>query len=302
MKSIDGQVGRFDYNRSEGVFAYSLEANQLAMNGRSIGVGAFIGTVQGDFWSIEQATVGDLSLSADILKEPHSMEGQLLRRAFGRYFIGWVAGRYFFSTGRFLGQVNLFELSLSKLRDWKVTRALARKVPIKGELKGTGQVMIEAPLSDGRPWHAEIDLDTSVKGLSLDDIAFQDIDALKMALSEEGISFKNGRTAILQSQVYLHWSEIQVNPWVGSYAANKLDFRMPTTSVPWFFRILNKWQPRDWMAVQTFLSGWGPQLEGQLTIASVSSLTSARVQLKDGSYRVGGRSYLLRDTVIDYTA
>lgn len=301
LSSVEGHlVGNVNYNRSEGLFAYSLEADQLKVNQHQLGKAALIGSVQGDFWSVQQATLGDLTLSADILQEPTRWRVNFLGARLGGVLLAGLQGDYSLDSGKFLGQVNLFELSLSKLRDWKATRALARKASIKGNLKGIGTISVTAPLSEGSPWHAEVALDASVRGLSVDDIAFRDIQSLKVLLSEEGISFKNAYTSVASANLHLQWSEIKVNPWRHEYAMDSLLFRMPSASIPWMFKILHKWAPRDWTAIQAFLSGWGPNLEGTIKVTSASTLTSASIHIKDGNYRLGGRSYLLRDTLIDF--
>ncbi len=302
LKSVSGQLhGRVDYERTSGLFRYAFEANQLAVNGKNLSKGAFVGTVQGNFWSIEQARLGDFALSADVLKETNRWRVNFLGARLGGVLLAGLQGDYSPTTGIFSGQVNLFELNLAKLRDWKVTRAMARRTSIKGNLKGAGSIVVTAPLSNLRPWHTAIELDTAVKGLRIDNIAFKDIEGLKMSLSEKGLSFKNGHTAILDQQVQLRWAELKINPLSGEYAADRLFFHLPTKSIPWLFRILHKWQPRDWSAVQALLSGWEPALEGELKFTSASSLTSATVQLQEGSYRIGGRSYSLKDTSIEYS-
>ncbi len=302
LKSVEGQlVGSANYDRTEGRFEYSLEADQLKVNTHHLGKGAFVGSVQGDFWSIDQATIGDLTLSADILQEPKRWRVNFLGARLAGVLLAGLQGNYALDTGIFTGHVNLFELSLSKLRDWKVTRAMARKASIRGELKGTGTILISAPLAEVRPWHTEVALNTNLRSLSIDDIAFQDIDNLKLLLTEEGICFKEAATTIAASNVHLRWSAMKANPWRHEYAIENLQFQMPSKSIPWMFKVLNKWAPRDWSAVQTFLSGWGPNLEGSLKLLSASALTSASMQLKDGNYRIGGRTYRLQDTLIDYS-
>lgn len=162
------------YERSEAVFWYRLTSDLLSLNHHAYRDFSLIGSMQDANWNIDQLNFNDVSISAELQKQPDYWKIQFLGLKYGRALLLGMEGTYSPHDERIDARINLSEVDLSAFAS----------LPVRGKWKGSGKLTIDLAMAPKRyPLHA--DLSGSLRGCMINGIPINDTEQVRLSVSAD---------------------------------------------------------------------------------------------------------------------
>ena len=161
------------YDGTPPTLSYVVKGDDVIFNDHSFHEVSLAGSVQGDNWVVDQLKLDDLSFAADLHRYPERWKINFLgMRCAGALMMG-LEGNYWMDSNRMQGRINLLEANFSQFDTWEMTRYVARRFPLRGELRAQGNIEVQVMPSPS--WaHITADLDASLRAVQLGGVSLND--------------------------------------------------------------------------------------------------------------------------------
>ncbi|MCE5316211.1 MAG: hypothetical protein LLG04_02455 [Parachlamydia sp.] len=129
-------------NRSTSL-TWRIAGEDLELNGKQCEWFLLEGKKRDNSWSIDQLVLDDLSLAADLSRQPEGWKVNFLGMRIKEALLLGLEGEYQAGSNVFDSKVNLLELDLGKLSEWPSLREFVSQMRPDGHWRGTGELHLE---------------------------------------------------------------------------------------------------------------------------------------------------------------
>lgn len=307
IESAKGQFkADFSYDCARSTLNYRLEGKDVAFENRNLRKFLFSGFKRGDYWSVDQMQLDDISLAFDVLKQGPLWNINFLGAKLGDYLLLGMEGQYSDDDSHLEAKINLFEGDLANLNQEPLFRHLFSSNIIAGQIKATG--ILHATFDQKMPYGVRLNL--QMKG-SLNRMRFNDIhlDRVKNVSfgfdSSKGFNIQNVNVGlksnenILRGDLFLQAANFDTT--THEILIDGLHFDIPAKSLDWMAQHLQKIFPnkvkKPFADALRSAKSHG-SLQGILRLAHADSYSSLCLNLNDGLYCFMGEDYELTGTTI----
>lgn len=239
LKSAQGRfVLSADYDRETPKFSYLLRGEDVAFDERKFQKIALKGSVRHNNWMVDQLSIDDVSIAADVLHLPERWKVNFLGVRCGRALTLGLEGNYFQDKGAFEGHVNLLDVHLQQLQNWKPAHKFVEQFLPKGEVRAQGPIVL-THLSAPDWFDAKIDLHAQLRSVELAGLRLRDTPRLAMRYtSQQGWVVENLSTALVSARhtnrnIPIEIRRIAYNNPNHRFAIEGGNFQLPKGSLGW---------------------------------------------------------------------
>ncbi len=172
LDTITGELElSIDYDPSTSKFLFDLIGQDVNFDEYEVKKLHLNGNKRGKTWVVEQLNLDDLSIGAELALEDNVWKANFLGIRSGDSLLAGLNGTYNEQTQSIEGKVNLLEIDLAHLDEWKTFSPFINEFYPQGKLKGAGDFKLSKDLQKDK-WNVDtlLDLDLNdvvLKGLPL---------------------------------------------------------------------------------------------------------------------------------------
>lgn len=309
MPSAEGDFSvSLSYDRTIPTFTYKVMGHEIKLYDQTVHHAYLAGSVQGDNWLVDHLKIDDLSVAADVQAQGDKWKINFLGVRATRALTMGLEGDYDPEEETFTGRVNLFEVNMSRLKEWHVTRRFAEAYDPKGDVRAQGRLV--AVLCPSPDWcHIQGDFETLFRSIEIGGIRFRDAQHVATRFdSDRGLSLQKIQTALLPSRSSDKPVEIRIDQVSYNIAQNELSvdggsFKTPHGPMGRLAEALKaKWGnlafqvTRDLFDKVVSKDGIGGRFSFQLAPGT----SSVQLGLDSGVYFYNNHPYVLKDFLATY--
>jgi hypothetical protein len=195
-------------NRDENL-KFHITGNEIILDDRKIEHFLLMGQKKNKQWIVDELVLDKLSFSCEMSFEDHFWDIHFLGAKMGDDFLGGFSGKYYPHLYHFVGNIDLIEIDLRSLGEYKFLEKTFSLLRPSGLLKGHGNLEIEK--LDSRDFGYHLYIESEGKNLSLNDLSLNDIQNFSLTFNDHsGLSIDNLKI-VSQDQLLLDLPKIQFN-------------------------------------------------------------------------------------------
>lgn len=225
----------------------------------------------------------------------------------GKSLLVGIDGAWQQGEAKIHAHVNLFEIDLDTIGEWKLAEHLLGNFLPKGKLKGTGELVFSKKPSEKEGWTIDALLDTSLRGVAVKGLEFGDMDHLSIHyLSEKSLSLRNANGKILSQtspgDFSFNLSQMSYDFASETLALDGLKFAIDARRLPWLKSTLfTLGSPLINDSAAKMIEGLKTSgtITGSLNYQSSLSSRLFDLTLADDTYTVFGKEKELKDISIE---
>lgn len=289
----DFQVS-IDYDAKTSLLNYKATASDVAVGEHRYQKCALQGKKKGATWAIDQLLLDDTSIAADLTRMTNSWKVNFMGLRIGQSLLVGLEGDYSDAEKVFEGKVNLFEVDLSKLKEWPSLVKFQGENNPKGHFRGTGQVHLESKLTGKRNWNLEFVLNGTVRDPQFRNLAFQDSQNISLHfVSDRGLTLRNIHTALKEGEGarvlgLLDVEKIDFDTSTDALSLERFHFNFPVENVFFTVQRLKESFPNaiseEWNRIVNRLKD-SNNLEGTFDLKKSNEGAVVELSLPEGKYR-----------------
>lgn len=290
---FDGNLGKFEFDvTGKDISLDQYQFKELSLNGYK----------QGNRFSIEQLALDELSLSSELLKEGPLWKIDFLGLKVGKSLLVGIDGSWRQGEPKIHTHINLFEIDLDAIGEWKQIHHLLGNFFPRGKLKGTGELVFSRKSTGKEGWSIDALLDTSLRGVAIKGFEFSDIDHLSIHyLSEKSLLLRHAEGKIFSKTspgaLTFNLSQMSYDFSSETFAIDGLHFALDGNKLP---LLLAFGPPLINDYAESLIEGLKTQgiISGSLNYHSSLSNRSLDLILADGNYTLLGKERQLKGILI----
>jgi len=285
------------YDVEEDLFVFNAEGQELTFDTHKINEGVLIGKKQKSCWTIEQLRLDQFSLSADVEVIDSQWKIGFLGFRLEECILAGFSGVYDTSNHIFDGEINLLEVEIEKVNEWK---PLLTSHNIKGSLRGSGSLFLDlGDFSTWGRWKSRFQADLKnmqVAGMPLSDT----IGASISVISDEEIVIENIHTALLDAenrseQAAINLEKLRVDFTARTLNIENMAFAIVAPNLGWIAdSIQQRFKEEKLTAIVRNLKDTDT-VQGKLDCQVTADDFSVRISLDEDDYSYQGKTHHLSE-------
>lgn len=294
------------YNQPQSTLHYSIQGKEAAIANHQFSQVVLNGKKQGDIWSIDQLLLDEISLAAELKKQPENWKVNFLGIRLGDSFLLGMSGNFNEQEKLFKGRIDLFEASLHNYYAWNRSKDALDQDRLKGILKGSGDIIIKSE-KNSSSLQLESNLIFSAKGVEGYGWKLQDIAKIFCRYnSEEGIVIDHidaHINPIEQSQAvaFINLDRLHIDLKRHMLNLKGLHFSIPPSNLRTLSNSIQKISFFDPTIFEKLSLYHDENLEGSVDLSFSKSGLSLHLSLKDAMYVLQNNTHEIKQFTFDYT-
>lgn len=295
LKTAEGDF-RVDvqYDQPSSLLTYHVTSQDCNVGKYAFNQCLLKGRKKGNTWTIDQLQLDELSFAAEVTEKDNLWDVNFLGLRYGKSLLLGLSGKYNPVDTLFKGHVNLLEIQLEHLNEWKKLVAFADQWNPKGELRGTGPLKIE--FGKGKSGlHLETSLNATLQQGEIQGIPFQEIKNFSCDFtSDRGLTIRGMKTALIDpisqdTRADLDLKKFEYSAINHDFILEDLRFNIPAKQLQW---VVSQIQDRFPILTNTDVAHViksENSVEGAFHFSSQSQV--AQVTFPAGKYQFNGNEY-----------
>lgn len=307
MNALKRASGNFlvnlDYDKTRSHFNYSMTGKEIEIGSYKFDTAVLKGTKNGNFWSIEELKLDEISLAADITNLDEYCKINFLGIQMGSCLLVGLEGEYRPKELAIYSQVNLFEADFKHLNEWPRCKRFVEEFKPKGVMQATGELKVQFREESPLPT-LDLLLNASFKECQMMGLMFKDAEKVSCHyLSDQGVIVRGFKTEIIDTESSLDIDKVEYDLKNHAFLTENLQFKIPAKNLLSFTDRFEKAFPHLFSKhVLNTLSGLKKKdfFEGMLSFEFSKPHYALSLSLKNGLYHLFGRDHKIEDFVLDY--
>lgn len=305
VKTINQAKGIFNlalhYEDKNDVLDYQMDGHQIGFNTSKYENFYLKGKKHQNRWNIEQLTLDNLSLSADLHSQNDELGIDFLSISYGPSFVLGLEGVFLEKQSRLNATIHLLETNLADLNQYPALKDFTTQWPLKGLLKGKGKLSIT--FIDKAPWYiVDTDMQAHIERFEINQLPLSLDKTIGIGLKSSrhfeikdmSSSLKAGET----TQAAFNIDCLDYDLLQNQMTCSKLAFNIPSHHLEDVGTKLHRnfpdlIDPRLKELLQTIKSDGN--LKGSLMIHKSPNTSSLEMRLDEGLYNFRKKQYHLTD-------
>lgn len=148
LNNVKTAAGLFDvfisYNSEMDLTYCKVDVNNLVFAEKTFEKGAFKGFYRDRKWIIENLSLDDYAISAELSRNETCFDIHFLGIRWRQCLMAGMQGKYFPNDEKFEGSINFLEIDLEHIKEWNFLGNFSSIFKPMGKLKGNGQLKLSA--------------------------------------------------------------------------------------------------------------------------------------------------------------
>lgn len=306
VNSVAGEVNLgVEYDPSSSRFLFGLNGKDLTLDEFQVNDLQLTGHKRGKTWVIEQLKLDELSIGAEVALEDNIWKANFLGIRSGNSILAGLNGSYNEESQSLEGRVNLLEVDLAHLSEWKALSPFVNEFYPHGKLKGNG----EFRFSKKDKWEIDTLLDLSLNDVNLKGLPLANTDHVSCHyISDHSLTFRQLKTGLKDPNGSNAVVPLNIEKLSFDFADDTLSmegskFSIQASDLPWTAALLNQKFPEAVQAkTKELMSGIKRNgvVNGSFYLVHSPATNRFRLSLEDGTYFVLGKDYDLKKFLFDH--
>lgn len=293
---------RYD-NRSASL-AWRIDGEGLELEGKRCAHFLLEGKKRDNAWSIDQLLLDDLSLAADLARQPNCWKVNFLGMRIKEALLLGLEGDYYAGSDIFDAKVNLLDLDLGKMSEWPALMEAVTAIKPSGHWRGTGELHLEL-----NPLRIDTVLNGTLRSWSICGLNLQDAAHVSCHyVSGQGLTLRNLSTDIQSNGHKLVQLEIEKAAFdltQRNLSLEGVHFQFAAEQSQQVAQILQNSFPasinENIKNTIIHLKSQG-DVTGELHVKSAPGSSLVRLSLNEGLYRFQNRVHAIHRLDLSYDA
>lgn len=310
LRMANGELEiHLNYDDKTSTLAYHATGEGVSIGDYKFKKCSLHGKKNGDIWAIDQLLLDDVSVAADLVRQPAAWKANFLGVRVGESMLVGMEGEYRDGESVFDARVNLLEVNLEKLDEWPSMLAFVNSCNPKGFARATGTFKFELKKEASSGWRFDALLNSAFKSLEVKGLKFQDtINSSCHFVSDRGVTLRQIKTALKDDDGSQLLALLSIEKINYDFAKDELSFdgyhfNVPSENLLNVSKLLHRSFPdgiTDRVAAIIGDLKHHGNLEGSLNMTRSPASSNFQIALKEGSYRFLNKEHEINNFVLKF--
>ncbi len=298
--AYDDTTSELDYHLlGEAIVIDSYAFNNIVLDGKKCN----------DIWVIDQFTMDNISIAADLLHKSGSWLINFLGIKIGTSVLVGLQGEYFEDSRIVDGKINLLEIHSDAFEEWFKASEFLKKCSFKGFVRGSGSFHYELSSNGIRFGKLDAQLKTSITNCEFKGIHFDDLNNVCMHYStEKGLAIDKVNIALKSQEDRSKKAHLTLDKFIYDLkqdviSLKNLDFVISSAHIQELINHLSQCFPELFSTeIVTMInqSKHHGDLAGTLHLDFAYPHFAIQLALKEGEFHFLNKKFVLSQFILDY--